>query len=362
MKISTLSLVFVLLCSGLAEAKTKVTQAVVGSQYIYQEAGTTNIIAPQFQRAPVASFHVTSVSSAATTATLTLRGKKPLDSYGVPLFQDQYQYDAAFQPNTYYALVTAGKARGSFFTVDTNSPASITIELTGPPLVSKDIKAVEVRPYWTLATLFPASQATVSFIPTTQSSGVMTTMIISPLVLPAGALPQKFAPSYYFDSTMNSWVDQANPSVSAGDTIVRPGQYLYALNTGTNSYPLHTYISGSVLRSQFTLEIATGSGVLTTCFSLPRASDYKLSEIGFNNANFLQSTDKSALGDNDLLLVDDGHGGVAGTYYRYKNQWYDASNDAFPTDPTFAAGTAFGVRKANFSPANGPLYNRDTRK
>src|SRR5690606_21391396 len=112
----------------------------------------------------------------------------------------------------------------------------------------------------------------------------------------------------------------------------------------------------------FTIELATGSGAFKTCFSLPRASDYKLSEIGFNNSNFVQSTSKSPLGGNDLLLVDDGHGGVGATYYRYKNQWYDASNDAFPTNPTFAAGTAFGVRKANFSPATSPLYNRDNRK
>ena len=281
-----------------------------------------------------------------------------MDSYGVPLFQGQYQYDSTSQPTTYYALVTAGTARGSFFTVNTNGPTSVIIDLNGPPLASKDVKAVELRPYWSLATLFPASQATISFIPTTQSSGVMTTMIISPLVLPAGALPQNSAPNYYFDSTLNNWVDQANPSVSAGDAIVRPGQYLYALNTGTNSYPLHTYISGSVLPSQFVLNIASGSSVLTTCFSLPRASDYKLSEIGFNNTNFVQSTEKSPQGFNDLLVVDDGHGGVGGTYYRYKNQWYDASNDASPTNPTFRAGTAFGLRKVSSSATNITLKNK----
>lgn len=362
MKIPTLSLIFALLCSALAAAGPRVTTTVLGSQYIYQEAGATNIIAPQFQRPAVASFQVTSVASAATTATLTLRGKKPVDSYGAPLLQDQYRYDPAFQPNTYYALVTAGTARGAFFTVSTNSPTSVTIDLDGPPLTSKDVKAVELRPYWSLATLFPADQATISFIPTTQSSGVMTTMIISPLVLPAGALPQNFAPNYYFDSTLNNWVDQTNPSVSAGDAIVRPGQYLYAVNTGTNSYPIHAYISGSVLPSQFTLRLASGSNVLINCFSLPRASDYKLSEIGFNNTNFVQSTDKSPLGSNDLLIVDDGHGGVGGTYYRYKNQWYNASNDAFPTNPTFRAGTAFGLKKASSSPATSLLYNQANGK
>src|SRR5690606_8310072 len=100
--------------------------------------------------------------------------------------------------------------------------------------------------------------------------------------------------------------------------------------TGNNSFPLHTYISGSVLESQFVLPIATGSSVLTTPFALPRTSDYKLSEIGLDNTNFAQSQDKSALGNKDLLIVDDGFGGIAGTYYRYKNQWYEATNDTYP--------------------------------
>lgn len=361
MKITTLSLIFALLCTGLADAKPKVAKGVTGSQYIYQAAGTTNIIAPQFQRAPVASFHVTSIVATATTADLTLRGKPPLDSYGVPLLQDQYKFDSTYQPDVYYALVTAGKARGSFFTVITNSPVSITIGLEGVALTNKDIKAVEVRPYWSLDTLFPASQANLSFIPTTESSGIMTQLIVSPLVLPDGSTPQQFAPSYYFNAATNSWADVTTPSINVGNTIVRPGQYLYAKNTGTNSFPLHTYISGSVLESQFILPIATGGSVLTTCFALPRTSDYKLSEIGFDNTNFAQSPDKSALGNKDLLIVDDGHGGVAATYYRYKNQWYDASNDIHPTDPTFPAGTAFGIRKASSSPATGPLKNRDKR-
>lgn len=49
---------------------------------------------------------------------------------------------------------------------------------------------------------------------------------------------------------------------------------------------------------------------------------------------------------------------VGGTYYRYKNRWFDASNDAFPTNPTFAAGTAFGLAKAISFTATSLLYNQ----
>jgi hypothetical protein len=32
-------------------------------------------------------------------------------------------------------------------------------------------------------------------------------------------------------------------------------------------------------------------------------------------------------------------------YFKYKNQWYNTSSDALPTNPVFAAGTVFGVLK-----------------
>jgi hypothetical protein len=79
-------------------------------------------------------------------------------------------------------------------------------------------------------------------------------------------------------------------------------------------------------------------------FSLPRNSSYSINQIGFNDANFTQSTGTNQAQLNDQLNIDDGQGGVTATYYRYKNQWYNTDN-ALPTNPVFAAGTVFGLKK-----------------
>ena len=106
------------------------------------------------------------------------------------------------------------------------------------------------------------------------------------------------------------------------------------------------FFSGRILTSPFDLYFTSSStNSIVTYFGLPRNSAYKLSEIGFNNINFTPSTTKTLLGRRDVLILDDGHGGVGASYYSYRNQWYLTSSDALPTDPVFPAGSVFGVLK-----------------
>jgi uncharacterized protein (TIGR02597 family) len=377
-----------------ATARSGVTAAWMANQYIYVEPGNTTCIAPQYLNtgaglltqggnttnvvygngtsanqtvteqmvdgeiatltlannyATGGDFRVTAVSAVSSNSTgdyqLQLSGKPPKNAGGVPLKPDQYAYAAGVQPVTYYVLVTMGRLQGYFFTVQGNTADSLIIDPEGLTLSSRDIRAISLRPYWSLSLLFPASQATISFIPTTDPSDVMTQVVISPPVTYGNEQPQDVGESFYFSADLNSWVSTADPSVSAADTVIPPGAYVYLQNTGTNNYPLHVFLSGSVLKDQFNFFFTSSSSARAiSYFSLPRNTSYPINQIGFNNSNFTQSTGTGLSQRQDQLIIDDGHGGIAATYYRYKNQWYNTDN-ALPTNPTFAAGTVFGLMK-----------------
>ena len=379
-----------------AKAASGFSSTTLGNQYIYIEPSNTTCVAPQFlcpgsglltqsgittntvygvteavtngtiaylsfsnNYAIGGDFAVSAVATNGSNAIFTLVGKPPLNSYGVPLSNNIYQYNGSNQPTTYYALVTAGTQKGNFFTVVSNTTNTLTIDSEGVKLAAKDVQAINLLPYWTLSALFPSSQATISFIPTTNTSNVMTTVVISPPTTTGTNQPQSVGPSFYFNASLTNWVSTTNPTVSAADAVIPPGSYVYVQNLGSNTYPLYEFISGSVMTNQFNIYFtASASNSVISYFSLPRSTDYQLSKIGFTDLNFTQSPSKSLLARNDVLIIDNGHGGVGAMYYKYKNQWYNTSSDALPTNPVLPAGTVFGVKKPSSQNATSLLVNQ----
>jgi len=384
-------LIYCLILAASLFAGQKIAQAaasgysptVLGSQYLDIQPGETTVIVPQFlcpgsgllTQSGILTNTVFGVTEAVTNGAisilsftnnyaiggpffvatalasgadyiLNLSGKPPLNSDNAPLANGQYQYVPTNQPTTYFALVTAGTLKGNFFTVLSNTAASLLIDPSGLAIAPHAILAIDLLPYWTLSSLFPSSMTNISFIATTNASNVMSTVVISPNYTINTQQPQQAGQSYYFNASISNWVNVTNPGVAAGDAIVAPGAYVYFQNTASNSYPLQEFISGRVLTAQLDLYFTSSStNTVVTYFGLPRNSPYKLSEIGFNGVNFTPSTSKSLVGRNDLLILDDGHGGIGATYYSYGGQWYDSSSDALPTDPTFPPGSVFGVMK-----------------
>lgn len=338
--------------AGLLTQGGVTTNVVYGTKEVAKEQVTNGQIATlSFSNnyATGGDFKVSAVTPTNTQSSLNyslkLAGTPSKNAAGVPLKPNQYSYVAGTQPVTYYALVTAGKLKGAYFTVQGNSSNSLLIDPEGVKMSAKDITAVRLLPFWSLSSLFPPSQATISFIPTTNTSNIMTKVVISPPVTYGAEQPQNVGQSFYFSAALTNWVSATNPSVPAGDEVIQPGAYVYLQNTGSNNYPLHVFLSGSVFTNQFNFyfSASTTSGAISY-FSLPRNSSYPISQIGFNDSNFTQSTGTALHQRNDRLIIDDGHGGVAAIYYRYKNRWYSAGNPV-PTNPVFPAGTVFGLLK-----------------
>ena len=125
-------------------AQTTVNSDIVG--YVKQTlaAGSDTIFAPQVQRPVEYTGTVSSVTASGDNATLVC----PSASFSA----NGFQYVAITQPKTYFALVTAGTLTGTTFRVVSNGTGDVVVARDGLTVVSADITAIELRPYWTLNT------------------------------------------------------------------------------------------------------------------------------------------------------------------------------------------------------------------
>ena len=228
-----------------ANSQTTVTSDIVG--YVQQTlaAGSDTIFAPQVQRPVEYKGTVSSVTSSGDNATLVC----PSASFS----PNGFQYVATTQPKTYFALVTAGTLKGTTFRVISNGTGDLVVACDGLTVASADITAIEVRPYWTLNTLFPSAHSGISFTPSTGTTTVARrTQLVVPNFLAKGI---NRAPGilYFYNPSLADWVSTAASSVKAGDTIIEPGQYLIHRNTGGTPVNLNGTVVGGLLTESLNL-------------------------------------------------------------------------------------------------------------
>ncbi|GEM_PF-1332916 len=328
-----------------------------GSQVVVVPAGKTVVVAPQFQPPAVAAFQVLSHSRNRESMQLNLAGSPPRDFYQAPLRNDQFS-----APNlACYALVTAGDWVGRWFPVLSNDATSLVIDVGSLVSDSRSVRNVEIRPFWTLKTLMPESVSGISFVPTTDVMAIKSRLVLSPVTTHGNEVPQQEGEAFFFSSAVGDWVAETTPGVSAASTLLPPGSYFYLQNSFIGSVPMDVVIAGTALLTPFRFEFRSSTTQNTlNYFALPRADDYRLSQIGLNETNFTSSLDNTLAGRNDLLLVDDGFGGLGSIYYRHRGRWY-LQGGALPVDPRFAAGTVFVVLRKQGAADNVVLLNQVNR-
>jgi uncharacterized protein (TIGR02597 family) len=178
------------------------------------------------------------------------------------------------------------------------------------------------------------------------------------------------ARTFFYNNNVADWVSTSATSVKAGDTIIPPDQYLILRNTGGTPRVLTQTVAGSVVVSPFATYLSTEiistnnrTGQNDNYLGFPRATDYRLSQLGFTDNNFFQSTSKSGGGRRDTLLVYSTTGSginraASKTYFRFSGSWYDTGNTLTPVDPVIPAGSALCVRKfASTNRFDSPLTN-----
>ena len=268
---------------------------------------------------------------------------------GSPWIANQFVYAAGSQPNRYYALIgragVANPKEGHTYPITANTANTLTVDLGVDNLTGIPANAqVSVIPNWTLKTVFPASDANVSFTPTT-SVPTYKTQIRVPDPNASG-INVPFA-DYYFSG--GAWKIVGDDVTDRGDDPLLPDSYFVVRNL--NSAPTLPLVTlGTVVEQKVAVPLLTRTGgQQDNPVSLLRPLDVALNATGLNRA------DGSFIAGDQLLLFNNAQAGydktpsiytvdgvVANGPWRLVNDtsFADRGGDIIPS------GTGFVIRKA----------------
>lgn len=226
---------------------------------------------------------------------------------------NQFVYAQGSQPNRYYALIgsasVANPKEGHTYPITANTSSTFTVDTANDSLTGVPANAqVVIIAHWTLATVFPASDANVSFTPTTA-----TRMIKTEILLPdynASGINFSSAAVYFYSDQVNGepttgWRIVGDNVTDHGDDVLIPDGYFTVRNL--NSAPtLPLTAVGSVLTKKLALpELTNAATARDNPISMVRPVSVALNSTGLNPADgsFVATTATRSLQD-QLFVFD----------------------------------------------------------
>jgi uncharacterized protein (TIGR02597 family) len=291
---------------------------------------------------------------------------------GTPWVANQFVYVAGTQPKHYYALIgpgTSNPKEGHIYFVSGNGANTLTVDTTQDNLTGiVPNTQILVIPYWTPATLFPASDANVSFTPTTLTTSFKTRLLIPDYAASGINLP--YSPIYFFSNNVNGTTNNVGwrvfPNIMAdrGDDPLLPDGYMVVRHeNGAPTLPLTS--KGGVLTKKLAVPLITSaSQKQDNAVSMVRPVDVALNDTGLtpSDGSFVATPPVITIGNrfprlkDQLLLFDNTQVGFnkspSATYYYtsgplrsigwklFGDGLADHGNDLVP------AGSAIVIRKA----------------
>jgi uncharacterized protein (TIGR02597 family) len=319
----------------LASAQSTVATDPVGFTTTTLLGSSDTFVSIPFTRPP--EFIGAIVSAAGSTITLV----------GNPLLVSQFLYGGS-QHNHYYALIGpisgTGTKEGHTFQITDNTANTLTVvtgsdNLNGIPANTQ----VEVIPYWTPATIFPATDANVSFTPTSSPPTYQTLLRVPNYSASGTNLP--YAGEYYFNN--NAW-QRLSPAGDGSDDPLLPDAYFVVRNTnGAPTLPLTNI--GSVLLKKLAVPLtslpSSQNQAQDNPVSMVRPVNVALDATGLNPG------DSSFVAGDQLVLFNNAVAGIdksPSAIYTYDTHWRlngDTSGSDRGAD-IITSGTGFIVRKA----------------
>jgi uncharacterized protein (TIGR02597 family) len=297
--------------------------------------GSDTFVSIPFIRPPE---FIGAIASATTPGTIAVAG--------TPFTASQFKYVQGSQSKHYYVLVGSGGGtkEGRTYPITDNTNNSLTVTTTayddasGIPANAQ----VTIIPYWTPATIFPASDAGISFTVTTTPPNYQT-LIRVPDYSAAGT-GFTYATEYYFNS--GAW-QRVSGGDGSDDPLLPDGYFVVRNSSAAPTLPLTNI--GSVLLKKLSVYLATSTTqAQNNPVSMVRPLNVALDATG------LSPTDNSfgggATGDK-LLLFDNAAVGIdksPSAIYTYDTHWR-LSGDSTSSDrgaDIVPAGTGFVVQKA----------------
>ena len=290
---------------------------------------------------------------------------------GTPWTAGQFVYAAGTQPKRYYALIgpasTANPKEGRTFFITGNSSNTLTLDTTPDQLSGIPAGAqLLVIPYWTLKTVFPASNADFSFTPTSSTRSFKTEVLIP--ANDATGVNLAYSRIYFFSNNVNNstgnigWRALGDNSTDHGDDPLAPDSYFAVRNW--NSAPTIPLISvGAVLTKKLSVPLvapASGSPGQDRAVGMVRPVDVTLANTGLSpvDGSFVATTDTNDFKDR-LLVYDNAQvafNKAPSAVYFYSNNvnsttsnvgWRLVGDNTTPHDnDVIPAGSGFIIRKA----------------
>ena len=335
-----------------ADAQTTVATDPVGFTTVQCLANSDTFISVPFTRPAEFVGAVQSVSG----STFTVQGS--------PWTANQFVYASGTQPKTYFLLIGSNAKEGSYYTVTSNGTNTVTVDAAGD-----DLSAVQagtqilVVPYATLASVFPASDANVSFVPSASQFNRQTQILI-PNYTGTGINLTTSATYYFLNGAWRKFGRPVGESYN-DDPFVNNG-YFIVRNAGTATTLSNV---GSVLMKKTTVPLVTRTNSQQDNFvSVIRPLDVKLNDLGLISSGAFAASPSSFNRVDQLFVFNNSAVGInksaSATYYYFNGAWrkfgqaatIDAGNDVIP------AGSGFIIRKgatANGATAlwhNAPTY------
>ena len=298
MRLITFSLLITsaLFLSPLSRAQTSAVTDPVGFTTTSCLSNSDTFVSLPFTRAP----EFVGAIASASGSTINISGSTGWTA-------SQFVYNGTTQHNHYYALIGTGGAakEGHFYNITSNTTTSLTVDtsvdsLSGVPANSQ----VLVVPHWTLATIYPATDANVTFTPTAVI-GTYKTQILPNFAFAGSNLPA--SPTYFFDGSTSKWRRVGDGGADFGDDVIAPNSYFVVRNAnGAPTLPLNSV--GSVLTKKFATPLATSASQLKdNAAAMIRPVDVALSATGLSptDGSFVASTtSNSSKNDSRLALRD----------------------------------------------------------
>jgi len=269
---------------------------------------------------------------------------------------NQFVYTPSSQPKHYYVLIgnggTTNPKEGHIYQINGNGPNALSVDATSDNLAGIVANTqVTIIPYWTLATIFPASDAGVSFTPTSSPPTYQTL-----LRFPNDSAPginQPYTEEFYFNNGAWRLVSEGfNNPPDHGDDPLLPDGFFVVRNT--NSAPTLTLRAlGSVLTKRMAVPLfAPRTGKQDNPVAMIRPVDVSLDATG------LAPIDNTFVQNDQLLLFNNARRQLNKhpfKIYTYNDGW------RLSTDPTgdhgkdvIPAGSAMIVRKV--ASPNSPIF------
>ncbi|MGV3658876.1 MAG: TIGR02597 family protein [Prosthecobacter sp.] len=245
---------------------------------------------------------------------------------GTPgLTGNQFVYASGSQPNRYYAFLKSGTRAGMYYSVVSNGTAAVVVDTAGDDLSAAitGTTTLEVIPYDTLATIFPAGASV--HASASHSIAVRNTEILIPNLSSSGTDLASAVSYYYFSGVSGpgaGWRKAGFTAVLANDDVLLPDTFFIVRhNIATDTSLTFT---GTVQMNQLATPLGTiaASTDQDNAAALPFATELTLAQLKlFESGAFAGSSSHSIALRQDQVLVWDnsvvGKNKSAATSYYY---------------------------------------------